>query len=80
VFSEWWQRGADLATLAAVTGRGWHSLRRQFATELKHVPLKDLAELGGWKCAQTILTCYQQADQATMRQALATRHRLEARA
>jgi integrase len=78
VFSEWWQRGAELAKLAAVTGRGWHSLRRQFATELKHVPLKDLAELGGWKNAQTILTCYQQADKATMRQALATRQRLEA--
>jgi integrase len=80
VFSEWWQRGAELATLAGVTGRGWHSLRRQFATKLKHVPLKDLAELGGWKNAQTILTCYQQADKATMQQALATRQRLEARA
>lgn len=80
VFAEWWQRGAARAKLPAMTGRGWHSLRRQFATELKHVPLKDLAQLGGWKSAQTILTCYQQADQATMRQALATRQRLEARA
>jgi hypothetical protein len=42
---------------------------------LKHAPLKDLCELGGWKNAQTILKSYQQADHATMRQALATRQR-----
>jgi hypothetical protein len=42
---------------------------------LKHPPLKDLCELGGWKNAQTILKSYQQADHATMRQALATRQR-----
>jgi integrase len=75
---DWWERGEILGKLRHEPGRGWHSLRRQFATELKHVPLKDLCALGGWKSAQTILTCYQQADPVTMRQALATRQRLEA--
>jgi hypothetical protein len=49
---------------------GWHGLRRKFATELKHTPLNDLCHLGGWKEPQTVLKCYQQADEATMRQAL----------
>jgi integrase len=75
---DWWGRGEVMAALPHEPGRGWHSLRRQFATELKHVPLKDLCALGGWKSAQTILACYQQPDPVTMRQALATRKRLEA--
>jgi len=39
----------QLAQLKPAKGRGYHSLRRQFATELKETPLKDLAYLGGWK-------------------------------
>jgi hypothetical protein len=45
---------------------------------MKHAPLKDLCELGGWKDPQTILSCYQRPDPKTMRQALAQRMRLEA--
>lgn len=75
---DWWERGEVRAKLTRIAGRGWHSLRRQFATELKHAPLRDVAALGGWKTAQTILTCYQQPDEGTMRQALASRQRLEA--
>ena len=47
-------------------GRGWHSLRRAFATDLKATPLKDLCQLRGWKSAATLLTYYQQADETTM--------------
>jgi integrase len=54
-------------------GLGLHSLRRMFATELKGIPLKDLCALGGWKDAQTVLKCYQKADEATMREAFAMR-------
>ena len=57
----WWNRMEVLAGIDREPGRGWHSLRRKFATELKNVPLKDLAALGGWKSAQTILKCYQRA-------------------
>ena len=45
---------------------------------MKHTPLKDLCALGGWKDHQTLLTCYQRADEVTMRQALASRLRLGA--
>lgn len=67
-----------LAGLSKEPGRGWHSLRRKFATELKHTPLKDLCALGGWKDPNTILKCYQRPDEGTMRQALASRMRLQA--
>jgi integrase len=75
---DWWERGQAAAKLPKEPGRGWHSLRRQFATEMKYAPLKDLCALGGWKSPQTVLTCYQRADSASMRQALAARRRLEA--
>ena len=38
-------------------------------------PLKVLCELGGWKTAQTVLQCYQQADEGQLRQALEHRRR-----
>ena len=70
---DWWERLETLAGLKHEAGRGWHSLRRKFATELKDVPLADLCLLGGWKDPQTVLRCYQKPDEATMRQALASR-------
>ena len=57
---------------------GYHSLRRQFASELKDTPLADLAYLGGWKDPQTILKCYQRPDSDTMRRALEQRRQLRA--
>jgi hypothetical protein len=64
---------AGLAGLPPEGGRGWHTLRRKFATELKNVPLGDLAYLGGWQSPQTILKCYQQPDDLTLRSALTKR-------
>jgi integrase len=72
----WWYRAEKAAELDHVKGLGWHSLRRKFATELKEIPLKDLCELGGWKSHETILKCYQSADEDTMREALKTRKTL----
>ena len=74
----WWDRLEELAGIEPEPGRGWHSLRRKFATELKHTPLRDLAHLGGWKSAQTILKCYQRPDSITLRAALANRGSLSA--
>lgn len=71
--SHWWPRLEAAAKLEPVKGRGWHSLRRKFATELKGVPLTDVAQLGGWKSVQTLLTCYTQPDEVTMRSALERR-------
>jgi len=70
---DYWQRTEAAAGVARVPGRGWHSLRRKFATELKAVNLKDLCALGGWKDHNTILKCYQQPDPDTMRVALENR-------
>jgi integrase len=77
-FSDWWKVAELAAELPPVDRRGWHSLRRQFATELKHAPLRDLAYLGGWKSVATVVNVYQQPDEATMAQALATRRALKA--
>jgi integrase len=70
---DWWKRAEGKAGLEPRPGRGWHSLRRKFASDLKGIPLKTLQELGGWKTHQTILMCYQHADEGEMRQALENR-------
>lgn len=75
---DWWAKLEKVAKLSPEPGRGWHSLRRKFATELKHVPTKDLQALGGWKDHQTILTCYQRADEVSMKEALRARRELTA--
>ena len=63
----WWQKAEGLAGLEPKRGRGWHSLRRKFASDLMDQPLKVLCELGGWKEAKTVLHCYQRADEAQLR-------------
>ena len=75
---DWWRRAERVAELRPKKGRGWHSLRRKFATELKDTPLKDLAYLGGWKRPETILQCYQQPDEVTMERALSNRRKVSA--
>ncbi|MYA40658.1 MAG: site-specific integrase [Gemmatimonadetes bacterium] len=61
----WWKKAETLAELEPKYGRGWHSLRRKFASDLMDLPLKVLCELGGWKEAQTVLRCYQQGRHGT---------------
>jgi integrase len=73
-----WKWMAKRAGLPRDQRYGWHALRRQFATELKGIPLKDLCALGGWKDSGTIRTCYQQPDETTQRTALAQRKLLQA--
>ena len=55
---DWWDKAEALARLAPKRLRGWHSLRRKFASDLMNQPLKVLCELGGWKTAETVLQCY----------------------
>ncbi len=71
----WWAKAQRLAGLEPKPGRGWHSLRRKFATDLMDQPLKVLCELGGWKTAKTVLRCYQRADEGQLRKALDARRR-----
>ncbi len=72
----WWYRAEKLAGLEPKPGRGWHSLRRKFASDLMDQPLKVLCELGGWKTAKTVLQCYQRADEGQLRKALEARRRV----
>ncbi len=71
----WWNRAQKLAGLEPKRGRGWHSLRRKFASDLMEQPLKVLCDLGGWKTAKTVLQCYQRADEGQLRKALEARPR-----
>ena len=71
----WWQKAQILAGLEPKPGRGWHSLRRKFASDLMGQPLKVLCQLGGWKTAKTVLRCYQRADEGQLRKALDDRRR-----
>ena len=71
----WWQKAQILAELDPMPGRGWHSLRRKFASDLMDQPLKVLCQLGGWKTAKTVLRCYQRADEGQLRKALEDRRR-----
>lgn len=73
---KWWKAAERLAKLRPAKGRGYHSLRRKFATELKKAPLRDLAYLGGWKSPETVVRVYQKPDDETMREALEQRTRL----
>ena len=72
----WWKKAERLAGLEPKPGRGWHSLRRKFASDLMDQPLKVLCELGGWREAKTVLQCYQRADEAQLRNALENRRRV----
>jgi integrase len=72
-FAKWWTSVEAEAKITPVPGRQFHSLRRKFATEMKHAPLRDLAYLGGWKSVSTVVEVYQRPDGETMRNALAQR-------
>lgn len=76
---DWWYRAEEFAELEHIEGLGWHGLRRKFADELREVPLKDLARLGGWQTEQTILKCYMEADLDSMRRAQEQRLTLQER-
>ena len=55
-----------LAKLPHLERGGWHAFRRKWATERKHLPNVDVAAAGGWAGTETLVRCYQQADDATM--------------
>ena len=71
----WWKTAERRAGLEPKRGRGWHSLRRKFASDLVDLPLKVLCDLGGWREAKTVLRCYQHTDEVQLRTALDSRPR-----
>ena len=73
LMTKWWKRAERLAGLEPIRWLGWHSLRRRFATDLKPIPLRDLCDLGGWKDPDTVVKCYQAADEEDLRRAIQSR-------
>ncbi|MGD2071132.1 MAG: tyrosine-type recombinase/integrase [Gemmatimonadota bacterium] len=73
IMRDWWNRAQERAGLGGIPRLGWHALRRKFANDLRHVPLKDLASLGGWKDTRTLLKCYLTEDEEAMVEALGSR-------
>lgn len=61
------ERAYELSGLSKPDGSLWHAFRRLWATERKHLPIKDVAAAGGWQDIVTLTKCYQQADEETMR-------------
>ena len=63
-------RGSNAARYAAVDPAkkllGFHAYRRKWATERKHLPLKDLAEAGGRLDTRSLENYHQQVDEETL--------------
>ena len=60
------RRAEDLAQLPKLERGLWHSYRRLWASERKHLPDVDTAKAGGWRDLSTMKQSYQQPDAATM--------------
>lgn len=66
LFDKWLVEAEGEANLLKLTGGLWHPYRRKWAMERKHLPLTDVAAVGGWKDVGTLLSCYSQPDRQTM--------------
>jgi hypothetical protein len=59
--------------LAKLKGGLWHPYRRRWASDRLHLPLKAVANAGGWKDVMTLVKCYQQTDDATLKSLIAAK-------
>ena len=66
LFDRWLTVAERKAKLPKLNRGLWHPYRRKWAMERKHLSLKDVAEAGGWKDTETLLTCYQQPDRESL--------------
>lgn len=81
LMGQWWKQAQKKAGIpfydenGSPTRYGWHSLRRKMATDLMEgdVPLRTIADLGGWKEPMTIVRCYQKSNADQQRRALEAR-------
>ena len=72
-FIVWWREAEARSGIAREAGRGWHSLRRQFATELLHQPDRILGALMGSSNPHVIRTAYQHPTGEMLDEAVAQR-------
>jgi integrase len=61
----WLIRAEELAGLEHLERGCWHPFRRAWATSRKHLPVRDVAEAGGWQSVAVLLACYQLPDDMT---------------
>ena len=62
----WMRRAVEKAKLPKLERGAWHTLRRLWASERRHLPAQDVAAAGGWRSLQVMRSAYQQADAATI--------------
>lgn len=72
----WLQDAETDAELSTMEGGAWHPYRRMWATERMHLPRKAVAKAGGWKDPSVMETCYQEADEAMVRDVVLDRRDL----
>jgi integrase len=63
----WLKEAFRRGKLRKPDGSLWHTFRRAWATERKHLPPNDVAAAGGWLDTGTLQQCYQQCDWNTLR-------------
>ena len=59
-----------LANLLHQKHGGWHTFRRAWATQRKHLPVQDVMAAGGWRDINALQRAYQAADPETVRRVM----------
>jgi integrase len=73
MLSQWLRIAEEHTTLPKLKGGLWHPYRRKWASERMHLPLKAVADAGGWKDVATLMKCYQHSDAQTLLNVMANR-------
>ena len=79
LFDQLLRHAERVAGVTKLKGGLWHPYRRKWATERKKMSLVDVKAAGGWRDTQTLLASYQQADEDTMLEVMASPVKLRER-
>lgn len=66
MLTQWRAKAEKSGELPKLDGGLWHPYRRMWASTRMHLPLKAVADAGGWKDTGTLMTCYQRTDESTL--------------
>jgi Phage integrase family len=75
--SDWLTRAEQLAGLEHLERGRWHPFRRAWATARKHLPVKDVAQAGGWQSTAVLLNCYLLPDDLTIEEVILSPKRIK---
>lgn len=76
----WLEIAEGKAGLEKLDGDLWHAYGRGWATSRKHLPVADVAAVGGWRDIGTLLKCYTQADADKMLAVMESPNKISERA